>query len=289
MNKSDYYDVLGVEKSASEAEIKKAYRKKALEFHPDRNKAADAETKFKEVNEAYEILSDKNKRQTYDQFGHAAFDPASGGFGGFGGFPGSSTGRSGPFTFTYQTSGGGGTPFGNFDFSDPFEIFESFFGGGGFSRAQAKPRYTLTIDFMEAVKGVQRTIVHQGKSHTINLPAGIDNGNRIRFQDFDVSIDVRSHPEFKRDGLDIYFDYEIPFTTAALGATISVPTIDNPVKIKVRPGTQPGTTIRLRGQGVKHLHSSHRGDQYVRLVITIPKNLNREQKDLLQKLHASLT
>lgn len=289
--KRDYYEILGVTKSATKDEIKKAYRKKALEFHPDRNKAADAESKFKEVNEAYEILSNDQKRQTYDQFGHAAFDPsAGGGFGGFGGFGGTRSGRSGPFTYTY-TSSGGPTNFGNFDFSDPFEIFESFFGGGGggFARPQQRTRYSLHIDFMEAVTGAQRSLVHQGKSHTINIPAGVDNGNRIRFQDFDVSIEVGTHPDFKRDGADIYTDFEIPFTTAALGATIEVPSLTKPIKLKVRPGTQPNTMVRLAGQGIKHVHANRHGDQYVRLVVTIPKSLNRHQKDLLQQLDASLS
>ncbi len=279
--KRDYYDVLGIPKSAGTADIKKAYRKQALEFHPDRNKSSDAEAKFKEVNEAYEILSNPQKKQTYDQFGHSAFDPASGA-GGFGGFSGTRTNRSGPFSFSYTTTGGPGG-FNQFDFSDPFEIFESFFGGSGFRRGPQKPRYSLTIDFLEAAQGTKRTIVHQGKSHTVNIPAGVDNGTRIRFQDFDVSVDVHIHPEFQRDGYNIIIDYDIPFTTAALGANIEVPTIEAPIKLKVRPGTQPGTIIRLRGKGIKHLHGGGRGDQYVRLIITIPKHLNREQRKLLQK------
>ena len=124
----DYYEILGVEKSVSQADLKKAYRKKALEYHPDRNKAADAEEKFKEINEAYEVLSDEKKRQMYDQYGHAAFDPRAGGFGqGTGGF------QNGPFTYTYSNMGGGDPFGGGYDFSDPFSIFEQFFGGGGFS------------------------------------------------------------------------------------------------------------------------------------------------------------
>lgn len=284
--KRDYYDILGVNKQASIQDIKKAYRKKALEYHPDRNKSSDAEARFKEVNEAYEVLSNQQKRQTYDQFGHAAFDPASGaGPGGFGGF--SRAGRTGPFTYTY-TNFGGQNPFQGTDFSDPFEIFESFFGGGGFTRSQAKPRYSLKIDFMEAVEGTKRTIVHQGKSHTINVPAGADDGTRIRYNDFDVTIDVTPHPEFKRDGYDLFIDYQLPFTTASLGGTIQVPTLKKSVKLKVRPGTQPGSMIRLKGQGIPHLRGNLKGDLYVRLIITIPKSLNREQKDLLTKLDKTL-
>ena len=148
--KRDFYEVLGVNKTASDAEIKKAYRQQALKYHPDRNKSADATEKFKEISEAYEVLSDQKKRETYDQFGHSAFDPAQG-FGAGGPFGGSQTYRQGPFTYTYTTSGAGpGGGFGGFDFggfSDPFEIFESFFGGGRspFRQARQLPRYGLRI------------------------------------------------------------------------------------------------------------------------------------------------
>lgn len=282
----DYYEILGVSKSATAAEIKKAYRKLALEFHPDRNKAADADAKFKEINKAYEVLSDTNKRTQYDQFGPAAFEGGAaggpGGFGGFGGFGG----RSGPFTYTYTNYGGNQ---GDFDFSDPFDIFESFFGGGGspFGNMRQKPRYSLSIDFMEAVHGAQRTIVHQGKSHTINIPAGAGDGTRIRFQEFDVTIDVKPHPQFKRDGYDVVLDFPIAFHLAALGGTIEVPTLDKPLKIKIRPGTQPGTVVRLQQLGIPHLRGQGKGDMYIRLVVTIPKTLSRKQRQLLEQLAES--
>jgi len=282
--KRDYYEILGVGKTAAKDEIKRAYRKKALEYHPDRNKAADAEEKFKEVTEAYEVLLDDQKRQMYDQFGHAAFDPRSGGYGGV-----KNAGRAGPFTYTYYSNGGGGgSPFGDFggvDFGDPFQIFEQFFGGTSpFGRAQrAKPHYSLSISFIEAVKGAERTIVHQGTQHTVKIPPGASDGTRIRFNEFDVSINVAPDERFKRDGDDLFTDVEIPFTAAALGGDLAVPTVDEPVKLRVRPGTQPNTMIRLRERGVPHLRGGGRGDLYIRLVITIPKTLSREQKQLLQE------
>lgn len=276
--KRDYYEILGVSKTATAAELKSAYRKKALEFHPDRNKAPDAEQKFKEVNEAYEILSDEKKRQMYDQFGHAAFDPRGGGFGGFG-----NAGRQGPFTYTYST--GGQNPFGDFgaDFGDPFEIFETFFGGASpFGRVVHKPHYSVRIQFMEAINGTERSIVHQGKQHTVKIPPGASDGTRIRYDEFDVSIDVMPHERFKRDGDDIFVDQHITFTLAALGGNIEVPTVEKPVKLKIRPGTQPHTMVRLRGKGAPHLRGGGRGDEYVRLVVTVPEKLSREQKQLLE-------
>lgn len=284
--KRDYYEILGMDKQASASELKAAYRKKALEYHPDRNKAADAEERFKEINEAYEVLSNPQKKQAYDQFGHTAFDPRAGGFGGFQN-AGQSQGQ-GPFTYTYYSSGGG-NPFGNIggmgvDFSDPFEIFEQFFGGASpFGQRRApKPHYSLKIDFMEAMRGTEKTIIHQGRQHTVKIPAGASDGTRIRYNEFDVSLNVLPHPQFKRDGNDIFVDMEIPFTMAALGGEVKVPTIDQEVKLKVRAGTQPNTMIRLRGKGVPHLRGYGRGDQYIRLVVSIPKDLSREQKRLLQ-------
>jgi DnaJ-class molecular chaperone len=279
--KRDFYDVLGVDKKASTEEIKRAYRKLALQYHPDRNKEKDAAEKFKEINEAYEILSNPKKKQTYDQFGHAAFS-ARGGSAYGGGFGGQTrTYKQGPFTYTYSTSGGG-SPFGGF--SDPFEIFETFFGGASpFRRAPQKPRYSLKISFMDSVKGTERKIVHQGKQHTIKIPAGVDDGTRIRFGEFDVSIDVQPDKTFRRDGYDLFIDYQIPFTLAALGGNVEVPTINGDLKIKIRPGTQPMTMVRLRGKGVPYLRGAGAGDLYIRLIIKIPQRLNRKQKKLLEE------
>lgn len=276
----DYYEILGVQKTASAAEIKSAYRKMALKFHPDKNKEKDAEEKFKEINEAYQILSDEQKRKAYDQFGHAAFDPARGGFGGggnpFGGF------QQGPFTWTYTTQGGG--PQGaDFDFGDPFEIFEQFFGGG-FGRAR-RPRYGVTIEFMEAVNGVEKEIEVDGKKHTVKIPPGANDGTRIRFDEFDITIEVKTHPEFKRDGADIFLIKKIPLTTAVLGGEIQIPTLkEKALKLKIRPGTESHSLIRLREEGVPHLRGRGRGDLYVRIVIEMPEKLSREQKKLIEEL-----
>lgn len=287
--KKDYYELLGVHRNASAEEIKRAYRKKALEYHPDRNKSHDAEKLFKQINQAYEVLADPKKRETYDQFGHAAFDPASG-FGGFGGR--GQTYRQGPSAYTYYTGGfpfGGQQSSGGFDFggfSDPFEIFESFFGSaspfGG--RGPAKPHYTLAIDFMDAVRGGEIAVEIGGKIRKIKVPAGADDGTRVRFQDFDISFDVKTHSVFKRDGDDIFSDVELSVAAAALGTEIKVMTIDGDVKLRIRPGTQPGTLIRLREEGVPRLGGRGRGDHYLRVVIKIPDRLTPRQRQLLEEL-----
>jgi DnaJ-class molecular chaperone len=283
MAAKDYYSILGISKSASDTDIKKAYRKLALQYHPDRNKGnKESEEKFKEVTKAYEVLSDPSKRQTYDQFGEAAFEQG-GPYGSAGGGPFGGFGRQGgPFTYTYSSNGG------NFDFggfSDPFEIFEQFFGGaaGPFGRAQARPTYSLEISFMEAVLGTTKRVNLDGKTQTIKIPAGVDNGSRIRFGELDILLEVTPDKKFKREGYDIVSNQEISFTQAALGDTIDVETVEGKVKIKIPSGTQPETLIRLRGKGVKAVRGTAHGDHYVRLKITIPKNLTGRQKELLRE------
>jgi DnaJ-class molecular chaperone len=289
MTKRDYYDILGVKKTASDAELKSAYRKLALQWHPDRNKAPDAEAKFKEINEAYQVLSDPKKKSSYDQFGHSAFDQGMGGgsqgnpFGGF-------QGGGGPFSYSYSTSSGGGqNPFGGF--SDPFEIFEQFFGGQNpFQRGPAKPHYSLRIPFMTAVKGGTESVTIDGKSHAIKIPAGADTGTHLRFKDFDITFEVEDDPHFRRDGADIYIDHPIFFTLAILGGETSVPTLDGDLKLKIRPGTQAGTMVRLSGKGTPRLNSfsgSSRGDFYVRLVVKFPEHISRRQKELLEEFQRS--
>lgn len=285
----DFYEILGVSKNASEAEIKRAYRKLALQWHPDRNKSPEANDKFKEINKAYEVLADSKKKEVYDQYGEAAFKPGAG-FGAEGPFGAQTqSGRYGPFTYTYTTYGG--QPGGGFEgvdfggFSDPFEIFEQFFGGGSpFGRRQPRRTvYRLTIDFMEAVKGVEKTVEVEGKRQKIKIPAGVDDGSHIRFSDYDVVIEVQPDSRFKREDYDLVTDIEISLTQAALGDVVAVPTIDGTLNLKIQPGTQSGTFIRLRGKGVPHVHGGGRGDQYVRVKVAVPTKLSGRQKELLEE------
>jgi DnaJ-class molecular chaperone len=288
MASTDFYSTLGVPKSSSADEIKKAYRKLALQYHPDRNKTAEGTEKFKEITKAYEVLSDPQKRQTYDQFGAAAFEnngagPGPGGFGGFGQ-------QGGPFTYTYSTNGqqgGQGFDFGGF--SDPFEIFEQFFGGGGspFGRQQQRRAvYSIALTFKEAVNGVTKKVTVEGKETTVKVPAGVDTGTRMRFDSFDVVFDVASDPRFQREGADVVTSEEISFPQAVLGAEVEVETVEGKVTIKIPAGTQPETLIRLRGKGIERIRGGGKGDHYVKIKLIIPKNVSKRQKDLLEEFDA---
>lgn len=281
---SDYYQMLGVTKSSSQDEIKKAYRKLALQYHPDRNKTKEGEEKFKEITKAYEVLSDPQKRQTYDQFGAAAFE--QGGAGGAGGpFGGGFGGQYGPFSYSYSGNGQGGFDFGGF--SDPFEIFEQFFGGASpFGQRSRRPVYSLTISFMEAVKGAEKEVTIDGKKQKIKIPAGVDSGTRMRFDTYDIVFDVASDRKFQREGSDVISEEEITFPQAVLGSEVSVETVQGSVKIKIPAGTQPESLIRLRGKGIQRLRGSGTGDHYVKIKVVIPKTVTKQQKELLEQFDA---
>lgn len=283
--KKDFYEVLGVSKSASKEEIKSAYRKLALKYHPDRNKEADAEEKFKVINEAYEVLSNDQKKNAYDQFGHAAFDPSAGGFGGH-----TYSNQNGPFNFTY-TNTAGDNPFGNagFDFegfNNPFDIFEQFFGGGFGGQTRRGPQletYKIQLTFLEAANGCEKEVKIKGDKKTIKIPAGVDDGQRIKFKDFILYVDVLADKTFRREGNDVFVNKLISFRQAALGDTIEVPTLTDKLQVRVKPGTQPNTLIRLQGKGIKSVSGYGQGDLYIRLIVEVPTRLTGRQKDLLRQ------
>ncbi len=277
---SDYYEALGVSKGASDAEIKTAYRKQALKWHPDRNKSTGANEKFKEVTKAFEILSDPKKKEMYDQYGENAFNR-------------NQSSQQGPFN-VYTDFGGEGSPFENIDFggfSDPFEIFEQFFGfQSPFSRQRRTRRdvYEITLTFEEAVNGVKKTMIVKGEEKSFKIPAGVDDGMRIRFSDFDLQVRVKPHPYFTRKGQDIYFEKDISYSLAVLGGVVEVPTINGTIKLKIRPGTQAGTTVKLHDQGIPYPQTYRKGDQYVVYKINTPSRVSSKAKELLRELEEEM-
>ena len=162
--------------------------------------------------------------------------------------------------------------------------FTIFGGGNPFRQARQILRYSITIDFMEAIKGVAKEVSVGGKKRKIKIPGGVDEGSRINFGDFILSINIRPHEIFERDGDDIFARVAIPYSLAVLGGTIEVPTIDGGVKIRVRPGTQSGTMVRLREQGVSRLRGRGRGDEYIRINVLVPEKLTREHKSVIEEL-----
>ena len=305
-NGKDYYKVLGIDKSASEEDVKKAYRKLAREHHPDvvseKDKEA-AEKRFKEINEAYRVLSDAEKRKMYDTYGTA--DPNQG-FGGFSGGQGRG-GQWGPFTYTYTNGGNGGNQeYGDFD---PFDIFESMFGFRGFGGQRAPRRgkslyYQLNIEFKEAVFGVEKEIAVESGRVKIKIPAGARDGLELKFTgkgmpgpsgtpagDLFITLKVPSPKGFKVAGDDLYLISEIDIVTAALGGVVDVPVVDlsspdalGKAKLKIPAGTQYGARLLIRGRGMPRLHGHGQGDVMVQVVVVVPKKLSKKQKDLLEEL-----
>lgn len=284
MSKRDYYEVLGLQKKATEQEIKQAYRTLALKWHPDVNKSDQANEKFKEINEAYETLSDTKKRTNYDQYGHSGNPFAQGG-----------GGQQGPFS-SYTYSGNINDIFENFGFggqdqnqqggfSDPFDIFESFFGGNPFQQNRKRRAvYSLKISFEEAARGVTKEVSLDGKRKSIKIPAGVDSGMHIRFSDFDLQIEVASSSKYKREGQDLYFETELSYIDAILGKKIKVPTLQSEIEVRIKPGTQPNTVIRLKGFGLPYPNERHFGDFYLIVKIKIPTNLSSHDKRILDEL-----
>jgi len=286
MSKRDYYEVLGVDKSAGKDEIKKAFRKKAIQHHPD--KGGD-EAKFKEINEAYEVLSDEQKKAAYDQYGHAA---GAANAGGPGGNPYEGFGAEG-FDFSgFQGGGGGGLN----------DIFDMFFTG-----MRNQPRnveVALTIDFKDAVFGTTKELSlriannqkneRENKTVKVKIPAGIDDGQSIRLAghgevsangtkgDLYVHIRVRPDKEFERQGPHIISRVTVDMVDAALGTTVEVKTLDGMVKIKVPAGSQHGKVVKLSGRGVPIIGSDRRGDQLIEVLIEVPTKLSAKQKKLLE-------
>ncbi len=322
MAKQDFYDILGVSRSADADELKRTYRKLAMQFHPDRNQSdKSAEQKFKDINEAYDVLKDDQKRAAYDRFGHAAFENGSRGAGDFG--------------FAGGFSGG---------FAD---IFEEMFGAmGGGRRTQAGPsrgsdlRYNLEVPLEDAFRGKQTTIrvatfahcdsckgsgaepgtspacqgsgqviekpcrpcggqgrVRREKTLSVNIPPGVEDGTRIRLAgegeigmrgappgDLYIFVAIAQHAIFQRDGANIFCRVPIPFTTAALGGAIEVPTVEGSrTRVTVPPGTQSGHQFRLRGKGMTVLRSAVRGDMYIQAIVETPVNLTKRQQELLRE------
>lgn len=286
---ADPYGILGVPRSASEKEIKSAYRKLAKELHPDRNKDnPKAAERFSQVTGAYDLLSDKDKRAQFDR-GEIDGDgnpTAPFGFGGGGGGY-SANGRPGGFDF--RSGGGGG------DFSDIFEgLFGGGgvrqgggFGGGGFGRRSAPPprganvAYRLAVDFIDAAtRAPQRITLHDGKTIDVKLPAGVESGTQMRLKgkgeagpggagDAILTIEVRNHPFFTRDGDDVRLDLPISLAEAVTGGKVKVPTVDGPVMLSIPAGSASGKTLRLKGKGFS-TKADGRGDQFVTLMIDIP-------------------
>ncbi len=327
---TDYYTLLGVPRDADEAAIKKAYRKRAKKYHPDMHPDdAGAAEKFRRVSQAYNILSDKEKRKIYDRFGSAAFDEsgnlrdpsfAEGGPGyGRAGFAGHDfAGQPG---YSYREfhfgDGGSGADFSDIfsdlfgrgrDFGDSFGGDRDFVNSFGGSRGSYRPRSRkgqdlsadITVSFDEAAFGCRKTIHFQdGNGQRISLevsiPAGIDSGKKIRLKgkggqgsgggepgDLLLHVSVADKPGFERKGYDVYTRVQIPFTTAVFGGEALVPTLYGDVRCKIRPGTQSGSKLRLKGKGISHMrHPDDRGDQYTEIQIRVPRNLSPDAKEKL--------
>jgi len=292
--KRDYYDILGISKGVSDDELKKAYRKMAMEHHPDMVKEGDKkvhEERFKEINEAYQVLSDPQKRKMYDAYGHASTGQGfPGGAGGFG--SGGFGGQQGPFTYTYSSNMGDQNPFGDVD---PFEVFNDFFGFRGFG-GQRQPKrgknlsYQLEIQFVDAVRGAQKTIKVETGEITIKIPQGARDANTPA-GDLFITLRVPTPREFQdRAGDDLGVLKELDFVTATLGGLIEIAVIDaksptgvTQTQLKIPAGTQHGTQFRVRDRGIPRLNGRGSGDVIVQVALKIPQNISRQQRQVLEE------
>jgi len=294
----DYYKILGVERGASEKEIKQAYRKVARKYHPDVNPGdKSAEEKFKEISEAYEVLSDKDKRQKYDQFGQ--FWQQAGQPGAGTPPPGWEEGFQG---FNFDMGQGG--------FEGGFgDLFDMLFGQGRTGTRTRENRrrtwtpargrdveYEIEVSLEEAFSGATKTFNIDGRRIEVKIPQGVKDGSRIRLAgqgepgrgtergDLYLIVRMRPHPRFERREDDLYTDISVPYTTAALGGEVEVQTLSGKLNMKVPSGTSTGQTFRLAGQGMPRLRGSGKGDLYARVKVTVPKTLSTRERELLSEL-----
>ncbi len=310
----DYYTLLGVGKNATAEEIKKSYRQLALKYHPDRNKGnKEAEEHFKEINEAYAVLSDQEKRRQYDMFGAEGFRQRYSQEDIFQGFDIGDVLKDFGFgtsdIFSVLFGGGGGRGRVRYStYGNPFgqqargDAGADYFGQRGAGPSPGRDTATeLTITLEEAAKGVERLIAinRDGRVEKISvkIPPGIDTGKKLRVAgkgergpggnppgDLYVTVHVQKHHLFTREGADIYIDQEIKFSQASLGTIVEVPTLNGIKKVKIPPGTSGNTKLRLKGEGMPHLKGRGKGDAYVRIVIKVPKKLTSKQRELVEGL-----
>ncbi len=300
MAAKDYYHILGVAKNANEEEIKRAYRKLAMKYHPDRNpNKKEAEERFKEINEAYAVLSDKEKRKQYDTFGAEGFQQRYTQEDIFRGFDFDEIlsglfGGRGRRDFRFGSQSG-------FDFGDFFGRQGGYQDTGRMSQRGEDIVYEMAISLEEAASGGEKRISYRKNGRleevSVKIPRGIPPGKKLRLAgkgregrnggppgDLYLQVTVREHPLFSQEGDDLIVEKEINFSEAVLGTTIEVPTLDGMKKVKVPPGTQSHTKMRLKGLGMPHFQGEGKGDEYVKVIVRIPKKVSEKSKGLIQDL-----